>query len=286
MSPSASARALVTGSSRTLGLVVSDIVNPFFAELMREFEHYAECEGYQVVVITIDGDSSRIEQSIQRVLERKVDGVAVMMVGQAPLTKELRRRQIPAVFLQGEQHAPTVSTINVDTIHGIQQAIGHLRGLKHRKVAYIGPGLDLIASRLRLEAIEATAGSLFDRGAAFLGFNPTLQGGLEGMSHFLGQRRKISSVIMFNDTMSFGAYRACTLLGLRIPHDLSIVGFDDVEMSQYLSPPLTTIRFSRCELARLAVASLLGMVRATSTGQVFTLTTELVVRSSTAMQSK
>lgn len=284
--PSSSARALVTGSCRTFGLLVANIANPFYAELLREFEREAEREQYEVVVANIGNDSRRVHQSMRRLLERNVDGVAIMVVGQTPLTKELQRRQIPMVFLDGERVPKgSSSNITVDALAGIQQAVDHLSELGHRSIGYLGAPPQVAASQMRMQALmEAVKvrGMKLLSSSILLDNQPTMEGGALGMAKLLKQRSRPTCVLTFNDLVAFGAMRAAREMKVSIPRDLSIVGFDDVEMSEYVDPPLTTIQFSRARLASVAFKELLRLTRGIPHDECSRMSTALVVRSSTS----
>jgi LacI family transcriptional regulator len=282
--PSSSARALVTGSSRIFGLLVANITNPFYADLLQEFEREAAREQYEVIVANPGNDSFRAHESVRRLLERNVDGVAIMVVGQTPLAKELQRRQIPIVFLDGKRVPKYNSNIIVDSSSGIQQAIDHLNDLGHRSIGYLGAPSSVVASLSRLQALTEAAqlrGMKLLPSFVSIDNQPTMHGGALGMAKLLQQRHRPTCVLTFNDTMAFGAMRAARQMKVAIPGDLSIVGFDDIEMAQYVEPQLSTIHFSRAWLASFAFKELLKMTRKIPHEESALLRTSLVVRSST-----
>jgi LacI family transcriptional regulator len=283
--PSSSARTLVTGRSRTFGLLVSDIVNPFFAELLREFEEEAVRQQYEVIVANVNNDPRRVQQSTRRLLERRVDGVAFMTAEQSPLSAELRRRQIPLVFLEGEGPSRHASNIAMDAFCGIQQAVMHLKELGHSRIGYLGAPLTLAPGESRMKAFsEAARSCAVKLSEALVSTNnqPTMEGGLQGMAKLLEQPNAPTAVLTFNDAMAFGAMRAARRLSRAVPHELSIIGFDDVQMAAYSEPELTTIRISRSELASFAFNTLLRMSCESAHGETILIRTSLVVRASTA----
>lgn len=282
--PSSIARALVTGSSRTFGLLVPNIANPFYAELLREFEQEAEPDRHELVVANIGNDSRRVHESVRQLLEHNVDGVAIMVVGQTFPTKELQRRQIPMVFLEGNRVPRGSSNITVDSSAGIQQAVDHLGELGHRSIGYVGAPPPVRASQVRLQALKEAAkrrGMRLLSSSVSLDNEPTLRGGALGMAQLLKSRRRPTCVLAFNDVMAFGAMRTAREMRVSIPGDLSIVGFDDVEMSEYVDPPLSTIQFSRARLAKFAYKELLRLTRGIPHDESARLSTRFVARAST-----
>ena len=281
--PSSSARALVTGRSRTFGLLVSDIVNPFFAELLRDFEEEAVRQQYEVIVANINNDPRRIQQSARRLLELKVDGVAFMTAEHSPLLSELRKRQIPIVRLESGASSAYVSTLKIDARPGIEQAVRHLEALGHRRVGYLGAPTTLAPGKLRLECfmkVVKESGLTAPAKCISTNHEPTASGGLEGMLGMLRSTVTPTGLLIFNDAMAIGALHGAKLAGIKIPQDLSIIGFDNVEAGAFVEPPLTTIRCSRSELAHFAFNTLLAMSRG-GAGETVTLETSLLVRQST-----
>src|ERR1700683_1716602 len=139
--PNTQARALVSGRSRLFGLIVSEITNPFFPELIQGFEDIAVENGYEILVSSTNHDPKRMSHCIRRMLERKVDGVAVMTFGiEEPLLDQLARRKVPLVFIDVGPKRPGISLLKVDYHHGIRQGVQHLVALGHRNIAFItGP---------------------------------------------------------------------------------------------------------------------------------------------------
>src|ERR1700716_4054937 len=130
--PNTQARALVSGRSRIFGLIVSDIANPFFPEIVQTFEHLAVENNYEILLTSTIHDPKRMEQSVRRMIERRVDGVAILTFGmEDDLLEHLRFRNLPLVFVDVGPKAPRVSNIRVDYAHGIRQAVQHLAAMRH-----------------------------------------------------------------------------------------------------------------------------------------------------------
>src|SRR5438552_15068658 len=139
--PSTQARALVSGRSKIFGLIVSEITNPFFPELIQGFEDIAVEHGYEILVSSTNHDPRRMPHCIRRMLERKVEGVAIMTFGiEEPLLDQLAKRNVPLVFIDIGPKRPGISLLKVDYHHGIRQGLQHLAALGHRNIAFIsGP---------------------------------------------------------------------------------------------------------------------------------------------------
>ena len=283
--PNTTAQSLVSGRSLMLGLVVSDITNPFFPELVKGFEDVALQNGYDVLVASTNYEPARTALCVRRMIERKIDGVAIMTSEVDPsLTDTLARRKVPLVFLDVGRVGKGVSNVKVDYGEGIAQAVEHLSGLGHTRIAFIsGPQLLASARERRdmfIARLQDPSGPrrevLIEEG------NHRVDGGLEAMRRLLQRETRPTAVIASNDLTAIGAMRAIRQQGLRVPEDISVVGFDDIQMAEFTEPPLTTVRLLRTEVARLACDALLQSIRTHGAGVEFHMGTALVVRSSTA----
>jgi DNA-binding LacI/PurR family transcriptional regulator len=284
--PNTTAQSLVSGRSLMLGLVVSDITNPFFPELVKGFEDVALQNGYDVLVASTNYEPARTALCVRRMIERKIDGVAIMTSEVDPsLTDTLARRKVPLVFLDVGRVGKGVSNVKVDYGEGIAQAVEHLSGLGHNRIAFIsGPHLlasarerrDMFIARLQDPSSGPRREVLIEEG------NHRVDGGLEAMRRLLEREPRPTAVIASNDLTAIGAMRAIRQRGLRVPEDISVVGFDDIQMAEFTEPPLTTVRLLRTEVARLACDALLQSIRTHGAGVEFHMGTALVVRSSTA----
>jgi len=281
--PNTNAQSLASGCSHMLGLVVSDITNPFFPELIKGFEGVAVDRGYDVFVASTNYDPARTALCVKRMIERKIDGVAVMTSEVDPsLRDSFAKRKVPLVFLDVGQVGSGVSNVKVDYANGIAQAVDHLRALGHRRIAFIAGPLRLESVRERRDAFLARLNEppggpepLVEEG------NHRADGGFQAMERLLERAPGTTAVIASNDLTAIGALRAIRHRGLRVPEDISVVGFDDIQMAQFTEPPLTTVKLVRTELARLACEALLESIASRGAGVEFCMSTSLVVRDST-----
>jgi DNA-binding LacI/PurR family transcriptional regulator len=289
--PNIQARTLVSGRSRILGLVVSEITNPFFPEIVQAFETLAVENGYEILLVSTVHDSKRMDMSVRRMTERRVDGIAVMTFGMEDLLLEDRQlSNVPLVFVDVGPKRPRVNNIRIDYVHGIRQAVQHLAALRHEKIAFISGPLNLRSAVSRRNA--------FKRAMSEIGLdvqkeyvvegNHTLEGGVRAMQSLISLPTRPTAVFCSNDMTALGVMHKCYEEGLSIPKDLSLVGFDDIKLAQFVLPPLTTVRMSQSELARIAFHALLTELQRESPskdGTEYVLETSLVLRHSTAVRS-
>ncbi len=287
--PNTQARALVSGRSRFFGLVVSEITNPFFPEIVQVFEEIAVQHGYEILLISTVHDPQRMEQSVRRMIERRVDGVAVMSFGMEDLLlKDKKFETVPLVFVDVGPARPWVSNIRIDYLHGIRQAVQHVAALRHQRIAFISGPSNLKSAVARKSAFEHAMqeiGLAVDKQLIVEG-DHTIEGGMGAMKSLLALRNRPTAVLCSNDMTALGVMHRCYEEHIDIPKDLSVVGYDDIRLARYVLPPLTTVQMSQPELARIAFHALLAEVqreRPAEHGTEYVLQTNLVLRDSTAM---
>jgi DNA-binding LacI/PurR family transcriptional regulator len=283
--PNTQARALVSGRSRLLGLIVSEITNPFFPELIQGFEDIAVEHGYEILISSTNYDPQRMSLCIRRMLERRAEGVAVMTFGvEKPLLEQLAERKVPLVFVDVGPERPGISLLRVDYHHGIRQGVQHLAVLGHRDIAFIGGPRRLHSAQSRQSAFTS---SLEECGipcnpAWVIEGDHTLEGGVQAMDRLLRSRYLPTAVMCSNDMTAIGVLHKVYRAGLRVPDDLSVIGFDDIHIAQVTIPPLTTIQMSCFELAKAAVTALRAHVEeGGEPKRSYKVNTHLVVREST-----
>jgi len=283
--PNTQARSLVSGRSRLLGLIVSEITNPFFPELIQGFEDIAVEHGYEILISSTNYDPRRMSLCIRRMLERRAEGVAVMTFGvERPLLEQLAERKVPLVFVDIGPERPGISLLRVDYRHGIRQGVQHLAALGHRDIAFISGPKRLHSAQSRLAAFSRSleeCGIVADPARIVEG-DHTMEGGIEAMDSLLKSRHRPTAVMCSNDMTAIGVLHKLYRAGLRVPDDLSVIGFDDIHIAQVTIPPLTTIQMSCFELARAAVTALRAHVEeGGEPKRNYKIPTHLVVREST-----
>ncbi len=286
--PNTQARALVSGRSRILGLIVSEITNPFFPEIVQVFENIAVENNYEILLTSTVHDPKRMEISIRRMIERRVEGVAVMTFGmEESLLDDLKFRNVPLVFVDVGPPRPRVSNIQIDYQHGIRQAVQHLAAMRHQGIAFITGPLRLRSAAARLNAFKKAMSEvqLPILEEYIVEGNHTIEGGVAAAAQLFALPARPTAVMCSNDMTALGVMRKSYELGIHIPRDLSVVGFDNIHLSEFVLPPLTTIDMSQTELGRLAFEALLAELqrdKPSPNGTEYHLKTELVLRESTA----
>jgi DNA-binding LacI/PurR family transcriptional regulator len=282
--PDTHARSLVSGRSRILGLIVSDITNPFFPELVQGFEDIATRQGYDVLVSSTNYDSGRMTLCVRRMLERKVEGVAAMTSEMDDhLIEQFARRNVPMVFLDVGTPGEHISNIVVDYAMGVNEAVGHLAGLGHRRIGFVSgpPGLRSAQVRRCAFVRSLETNDIAGDGPLIVEGDHKVNGGLNAMNRLLKVADPPTAVLASNDLTAVGMMRAVRLAGLVVPRDISIVGFDDIWLAEFTEPPLTTVRLSRLELAEKACSALVSGPAAAPRAREYGVETHLVIREST-----
>lgn len=287
--PNTQARALVSGRSRIFGLVVSEITNPFFPEIVQVFEDIAVQHGYEILLVSTVHDPKRMDLSVRRMLERRVDGVAVMTFGMEDLLLQDRKfRDVPLVFIDVGPRRPRVSNIKIDYLSGIRQAVQHVAALRHERIAFISGPADLKSAMARKTAFEQSMSEIgleVDHDLIVEG-DHSIEGGMRCMGTLLKSPRRPTAVLCSNDMTALGVMHKCYQERIVIPKSLSVVGYDDIRLARFVLPPLTTVQMSQSELARLAFHALLTEVerqQPSKESTEYVLSTSLVLRDSTAL---
>ena len=288
--PNTQARALVSGKSKLLGLIVSEITNPFFPELIHEFEQVAIARGYEILIGSTNYEPRTMELCARRMLERKVDGVAIMTFGVEEFVLDrFMTEQVPVIFIEATTTQPLSDTLVVNYGAGIHEGVQHLAVLGHRRIAFISGPLRLHSAELRKQAfINGLRQAGIPINAAWLiEGNHTLDGGRDAMNRILALQDRPTAVMCSNDVTAIGVQHALFEASLKVPDDFSLIGFDDVHLAEYTIPPLTTVRMSCKDLAQAAVDSLIARM-APPDGQPTaptrtTIQTRLIVRQTTGL---
>jgi LacI family transcriptional regulator len=284
--PNSNARALVSGRSRMIGLIVSDIINPFFPELIHSFQDLAAGQQYDLLITSTEYKTTRMTACLRRMLERKVDGVAIMTSEMdGGLITELSRRGVPIVFMDVGQAGARMSHVSIDYRRGVLQAVHHLVELGHERIAFISGPLELHSARTRRDAyLEGLRqhGLVSDDRLIREGTH-TAEGGERAMSGLLRLHSRPTAVVASNDWTAIGALHAIHASGLRVPEDISLVGFDDIPLVSYMTPALTSVRMSASDIGATAFTALFALIAGERLeGTVYDVPTRLVIRESTA----
>jgi LacI family transcriptional regulator len=275
--PDATARSLRVGRTDTIGLVIPDNSNPFFAELARWIEDAGFEAGYTTILANSNERPYRERRYINTLLSKRVDGLIITPTADSDnqaLIASLRKAQIPIVVMDRDVTLPMADVVLYDDAAGSGDVARHLLELGHTRFACVAGPPGVPAERL-----EGFRSALREADVEF-----HFAGGREGTAQLLATGKPFTALFAANDLMAAGAIRELTEHGLSVPQDVSVVGFDDAPIAEMISPPLTTVRQPLQDMADIAVSLLLARVSNTAgkrrTRRV--LPTSLVVRDSTA----
>lgn len=284
--PSAVARSLKAKSTSTIGLLIPNGVNPYFAELARGIEDYCERNGFCVILCNCDDNADKQRGYLRVLLEKRVDGLIVSSVGGDPgLDGGLAGVRTPMVVVDRELEGIDADLVRIDHELGGYLATRHLLGLGHRHIACIrGPSQTSVA-RLRFRGYElamAQAG-IHVEPHWIIESDYTSPGGYQAAAGLLSGTPP-TAIFAGNDMIGIGVLRAAAERGIQVPRDLSVVGFDDIEMSRYVYPALTTVGQSIVELGESAAQMLLRRISGAFEGatEQRVVTPSIVLRESTA----
>jgi LacI family transcriptional regulator len=259
--PSEVARSLQRRSTQTLGLIITDIENPYFPQLVRSVEDAARAAGYSVLLCNAADDPDREASYLELLVDRRVDGLVIAASSLGARHGDwLTAPPIPVVLVNTAAPDADVPTIMSDNEGGGALVAEHLLGLGHRRFGYLMPpprNVDaparLAGVRRALRAAQLDAEHLrIARGEALV------WGGEVAANELLDRAPETTAFVAYNDLMAIGALRALRQRGRRVPADASVVGFDDVALAAYVDPPLTTISQRTEEMGRWAVERLIG----------------------------
>jgi LacI family transcriptional regulator, galactose operon repressor len=285
--PNTQARALVSGRSRIFGLIVSEITNPFFPEIVQTFENLAVENSYEILLTSTVHDPKRMESSVRRMIERRVDGVAILTFGmEETLIEHLRYRKVPLVFVDVGPDVRGIANIRIHYQNGIRQAVQHLAALRHTRIAFITGPLHLKSALARREAFKVSMTEIGLSPDLIVVGDHRMEGGMRALLELNSLSERPTAVACSNDMTAIGVMREAYEHNIKIPDDLSVVGFDDIHLAEFTIPPLTTVRMSQKELAKIAFQALLNEVECEPSSRErheYELNTSLVLRRSTAL---
>ncbi|HJF74803.1 MAG TPA: substrate-binding domain-containing protein [Gallibacterium anatis] len=261
--PSAVARSLKVKETKTLGMLVTATSNPFFAEVVSGVEQYCNQHHYNLIISSIDGNEQRLQQNIQTLIQKQVDGLLLMYSDTRHAMVEQLNLNLPIVVMDWWPTELNADKIYENSEFGAYLATKTLIEQGHKNIAIITGKLDKSLAHNRLLGYQK---ALQD---AHLPINPDwiieshfdFEGGVEGMKKLLQITPRPTAVFACSDTIAVGVYQVAWQQGLRIPQDISVIGYDNIMLAQYLTPPLTTIHQPKAELGKLAVETLLERIK-------------------------
>jgi len=287
--PNIHARSLAGGKSRTLGMIVSNLENPFFLDIFRALESDAHRRGYEVLVANTDYRARQLVSSVHLMMGRRLAGLAVIVSEMEPsLIQELTETNLPIVFYDVGTPARNISNIKVRYEKGMQRVVEYLYSVGHRRMAFVGhhTSLEPLLDRKKsfLDTMKRYAGEVEH---ATVADRDGPVGGQQATRQLLASGFKPTAIICVNDFMALGVVRELREHGLEAPRDVSVTGYDNISLSEYAFPPLTTVNIPREMIGHLAFSALVpehedAQVR----GREFLIDPELVIRESTGPAPK
>ena len=261
--PSAVARSLKVRETKTIGLLVTATNNPFFAEVMAGVEQYCQQHQYNLIIATTGGDGKRLQQNLQTLIHKQVDGV-LLMCGDSRFQADMELEvSLPLVVMDWWFTELNADKILENSERGGYLATKSMVDAGHQKIGIITGNLIKSVAKNRLQGYKKALSE------ANIVLNPDwiveshfdFEGGIVGAQKLLALSDRPTAIFCCSDTIAFGAYQAIQNLGLRIPQDISIMGYDDIELARYLFPSLSTISQPKAELGKLAVETLLQRIQ-------------------------
>jgi LacI family transcriptional regulator len=288
--PNALARSLRRRQSNTLGMIVPDSANPFFAEIARAIEDASFAQNFSVILCNSEGDLEKQQAYTDVLIENRVAGILFVAAGiSTELVSDLGQRRVPLVVIDRAVADVEVDTVMTNHAQGGCLATQHLIDLGHRRIACIAGNSEVSPSAERLTGYRHTLQKnelAYDEDLVVKG-DFQYRSGYEATNNLLTKKKPPTAVFACNDLMAVGCISAASALGFHVPEDLSVVGFDDVQLASYTNPSLTTVDQPKVKIGTLATQMLLERMKdLDATARFERLDTELRVRRSTAQRSE
>jgi DNA-binding LacI/PurR family transcriptional regulator len=287
--PNLHARTLAGGRSRTIGMIVPNMENPFFLDIVRQLEADALAANLEVIVANTDHQQARLISSIRRMIGKRVAGLAVVASEMDPhLIDELTDSSIPVVFHDVGTARHNITNIRVNYLNGIEKIVRYLHSLGHERMAFAGHHASSGPTSERQTSFSrAVAQCLPPVEFRSVPHADGLEGGRLAVREFLATGFEPTAVVCVNDFMAVGVLRELREHGLRIPQDVSVTGFDNIKLSEFSFPPLTTVHIPRQQIGHIVFECLVpGRNSPRIPGRDIVIDPELIVRESTGPAKK
>ncbi|KGT87359.1 ribose operon transcriptional repressor RbsR [Enterobacter cancerogenus] len=283
--PSALARSLKINQTRTIGMLLTASSNPFYSEVVRGVENSCYERGYSLILCNTEGDEERMNRSLETLMQKRVDGLLMMCTETHLPSAEILNRypSVPMVMMDWAPFEGRGDIIQDNALLGGELATQHLIDRGYTRIACIAGPQDKTPARLRLEGFHKAMASsgLPVLPCYVVDGDFEFQGGFNAMNQLLTLELLPEAVFTSNDAMAVGVYHALFQAGLRVPQDIAVMGYDNIELARYLTPPLSTIHQPKDELGELAIDTLIHrMSDPDASQQTLVLTPELVERGS------
>lgn len=278
--------ALRRNQTKTIGVVIEDSSNPFFAEVLKGVETATRKSGYQLLLMNTETDTRAQSEAIRTLLERRVEGLLISPFGENTEDFErLLNMNFPFVLLGRHMYRPDIDEVYSDEIKGGYLATEHLISVNRKRILFINTDMNNSASKMRYEGYKK---ALCDFGIdlsqdylVVVPHNRNMEAGYQGVKEAIKRGISFDAIVCYNDMFAFGAIKALDELGKKVPEDVAVVGYDDVSFASYFRPPLTTVHIQKHEMGLEAFKVLLERIRGTRKKyKQLILDVELVVRRS------
>lgn len=260
--PNRLAQSMVTQKTKTIGLVVVDITNPFFFEVARGVQDMALTKGYNVFVCNTDDNPQREQDMLALLASQEVDGV-IMATVSSPEDELLAfaEHYKPLVVINRDIPHPKASLVSVDILRGAKLAVAHLIERGHRNIAMLSHAGHKPNEMRRVRGYRETLleNGITSRDEWLVLAPPNLMGGYDATKTLLTQYPEVTAIFTYNDLMAIGALRSCHDLGLSVPQDCAVMGFDDIKFSAMMQPSLSSISFDKYLVGEMAMRRLFEM---------------------------
>jgi DNA-binding LacI/PurR family transcriptional regulator len=280
-SPNLHARSLAVGKSRSIGVLVSNIENPFFLDIYKAVEEGTRSARYELIMANTDYSPERLVTGVRLMIGRRVAGLAAIVSEMdANLIEELNGSRIPVVFYDVGAPRPNITNIRVNYRRGMETLVTYLYSLGHRRVGFVGHHTTLGPINERAKVLLDAAARYTDLQVQTAADADSLEGGRRAVRSLLASSLSMTAVVCVNDLMAVGALRELRERGIRVPEDVSVTGFDNITLAQFCYPALTTVHIPRDQIGRTICDSLINPDN-TQLEHEFIIDPELVLRDST-----
>lgn len=283
--PNLHARSLARGSSRTLGIIVSNMDNPFFLDILRTLQSDSHAKGYEVVVANTDYSPEQLLSSIRLMIGWRVAGLAAIVSEMhGDLIRLIIDSHIPTVFYDVGSTAENITNVRVDYRKGMHRIVQYLHSIGHRQMAFIGHHSALRPIGDRRQSFLETVREFGCHAVRTVAADDGLEGGRHAAHELISSSDRPTAIVCVNDFMAVGVLRHLREHGVRVPQEISVTGFDNIRLAEFCSPSLTSVHIPRDQIGHIAFERLVSEETKSNSRELL-IDPELVVRESTGPAS-